>query len=738
MIRIYINGVVQGVGFRPFVYRLAHLYQLRGYVLNSSAGVEIEVVGEDSAISAFIKAIKETYPPGARIDTFRTKQVTDKPLTNFEIRSSLSDLSQTTLISPDLATCPDCVREMNSPANPRYGYAFINCTNCGPRYSIIENTPYDRPQTSMKSFRLCDYCGGEYTDPLNRRFHAQPVACAECGPELSFSDENLKAVTGNPISLAKKMLKAGKIVGIKGIGGFHIACDATNEEAITELRKRKTRPHKPFAIMTKHEHVEKIANVGEREHRLLRSSAAPIVLLPKGSFLPEILSPENPNLGVFLPYAPLHYLLLDDELPYLVMTSGNLNSEPITAEEVQLKGLCDAFLTHNRPILNRCDDSVIRPATHADVIIRRSRGFVPLPVELPFSVAPTLGTGAELKLTFALGKGRNAYLSPYIGNSETKSTTDFYLETLEKYKKWFDIEPEKIACDLHPDYATTHFAKASGLPVVRVQHHVAHVAAVMAEHQLTEPIIGIAYDGTGYGDDGKIWGGEIFRMDYTDYERLYHLEYMPLPSRDAAIRHPVRIAYSWITHAGLDASFLRNISPLERKTMDMQLSKNFNIIETSSMGRLFDCVASLLGLYPEISFEAQSAMALEFLCGSEPLDDEQPYPVEFSGKQILLKPVLKEIVCDLHACKDSRLISRRFHRTIVSVTLASARKIRQNYGLTKVVLSGGVLQNRILLDALFTVLQKNNFTVYTPCRFPLNDGSISVGQMIIAGNRTKR
>ncbi len=733
MLKIKINGIVQGVGFRPFVYKTAVELGLKGFVLNSTDGVQIEVEGSEDSINAFIHRIKTELPPASIIKEFSIEKHTDKNYQNFEIKLS-SKTGGSTLISPDLAVCEDCVNEFNDPKDPRFQYAFINCTNCGPRYSIIEETPYDRPVTSMKEFKMCDYCQSEYTNPLNRRFHAQPVACPECGPQLKFLDKNFREVEGDPIQNTIRVLKEGKIIGIKGIGGFHIACDATNLKVVEELRRRKNRPHKPFAVMCFTERIQDIVEVNGEQLKLLKSPVAPILILPKkeNTIIAKNVAPQNPNIGVFLPYAPHHYQIINKDLPFLIMTSGNFHDEPIAADERELKELCDFFLTHNRPILNRSDDSVIRAAESQNIMIRRSRGFVPTPIKLPFKTKQTLGAGAELKITFSLSKENSLFLSPYIGNSNSKETLDFYIETFQKYKKWFKLEPELVACDLHPDYMTTRFAESLDLPLIKVQHHHAHIAAIMAEHHLDEPIIGISYDGTGYGTDRAIWGGEIFIADYSNFERVFHLDYMPLPGGDAAIKHPIRIAYAYLLKSGIDPSFLENISGMEKNVIQKQIRNNFNVFQTSSIGRLFDCVAALLGLYPEITFEAQSAMALEFLCKNKPVFEEIFYSYNIDDHIVNIKNIISEIAEDISKKTDPETIARKFHHTILKFTLDCVQKAYRLSGIRKVVLSGGVMQNRIILNGLKFILEKHNFEVFLPSELTPNDGSISVGQVMIA------
>jgi hydrogenase maturation protein HypF len=733
MYQIKINGIVQGVGFRPFIYKLAIEQKLTGFVLNSTNGVQIEVEGNNDSLDQFIYRIKNELPPAAEINEFQFEEFPYKKYNTFEIKLS-SKSEGSTLISPDLAVCDDCINEFNDHNDPRFQYAFINCTNCGPRYSIIEDTPYDRPVTSMKNFAMCDYCGEEYKNPLNRRFHAQPVACPECGPQLQFLDKDLSPILGNPIENTINTLKEGNIVGIKGIGGFHIACDATNYDAVELLRQRKNRPHKPFAVMCNETDVSNIVQINAKQLELLKSPAAPIVILPKknNTMLAENIAPQNPNIGVFLPYAPHHYQFVTEELPFVIMTSGNNSNEPIAKVEEELQNLCDYFLTNNRPILNRSDDSIILPAKDQNILIRRSRGFVPSPIKLPFKTVPTLGCGAELKLTFSLSKKNDLFLSPYIGNSGSKETMNFYLETYEKYLKWFKLNPELIACDLQPDFATTRFAENTKLPLVKVQHHHAHISAIMAEHQLDEPVIGISYDGTGYGTDGAIWGGEIFIADHTNYNRVFHLNYMPLPGGDSAITHPVRIAYAYSIAANANTELVKRISELEKNVIRKQLQNNFNVFQTSSMGRLFDCISAMLGLFPTITFEAQSAMALEFLCGNESVSNSKPYSFEIIKDVIDIRPIIIDVSKDIQKGVSHKVISQRFHKTIIDFTLASVQKTSIAFGLNKVVLSGGVIQNRILLNGLTEALIRKNFTVYSPRNLSPNDGSISVGQVMIA------
>jgi len=728
MLRVRIRGIVQGVGFRPFVFRLAQELGLKGYVLNSASGVEIEVEGRDGSLSEFLHRLRAELPPIARIDELKTTELPDKGYENFTIRESSGE-GGGGLISPDLATCSDCLDELRNPDDRRHHYPFINCTNCGPRYSIIIKTPYDRINTTMRIFKMCPDCDREYRNPNDRRFHAQPNACPRCGPELIFLDRSMQPVDGDPILLTQTHLKAGKIVGIKGIGGFHIAVDPRVDGAVAELRRRKNRPHKPFAVMVRKENLSELVEPESME--LLSSVQAPILLLRKNhpSPISPLVAPANPYLGVFLPYAPVHHLLLDDDLPYLIMTSGNLADEPIARDESELKPLCDFYLTNNRPIENRIDDSIINPTRLGPVILRRARGFVPDPIDLPLKTIPTLACGGELKGTFALAEGDLLYLSPHLGDLESKKTMDFFKEALKRYREWFGIRPELIACDLHPDYLTTRFAENLDLPLVRIQHHHAHIASVLVDNCRVCPVIGVAYDGTGYGEDGRIWGGEILVGDIGHYQRRFHLRYLPLPGGDRAIKRPIRIALAYLIAAGIDPSIIDH-DPQEAELIRRQLRSGFNVHLTSSMGRLFDCVSALIGLFTEISFEAQAAMALEYLAG--PVVTDRIYPYNITEMAIDPIPILAAIVTDIKAGVDPAVIARRFHNTIVAITKDAVTIAANETGIKTIALSGGVFQNRIILEGIGEELSRSGFEVLIHHKLPPNDGGISAGQVVIA------
>jgi hydrogenase maturation protein HypF len=735
MLSININGIVQGVGFRPFVYKLAYINNLKGYVRNSSQGVDIKVTGSQNSLNNFVKQLKKDIPKAAKIDTMI---VTSYPDSNFEAFSILPSRtsSGSTNVSPDLATCPDCCSELLNNTDQRFNYSFINCTNCGPRYTIIESLPYDRAATSMQKFALCDYCSQEYHDPLNRRFHAQPVACPHCGPQLQLLDKNQESVIGDPLALSIKLLQEGKILAIKGIGGFHLACLATQDEPLVILRARKQRPHKPFAVMCQAENLSEIVSLHPTAVELLQSTAAPIVILPAtGKHLSPLVSPDVPTLGIFLPYAPLHHLLLQNDLKFLVMTSANPNNEPIAADIEELPDFCDYILTHNRKILNRCDDSVIRSTTSHNIIIRRSRGYIPAPIKSVLSLQPTFAAGAAMKLTFALACQNSIYLSPYISNNATLLSRNFYQETYEKYKKWFKISPQLAVCDLQPDFMSTHFAESLDIPVIKVQHHHAHIAAVMAEHQISEPVIGIAYDGTGLGDDANIWGSEIMIADYKAYQSKFHLEPLPLPGGDSATKHPIRIAYAWLKYFQLEADIVPDITDFEKNISSRQLQTGLNVFYTSSLGRLFDCVSALLGYGSNITYDAQAAIALEFLCTDNISLNCQPYDYTLHQQQFMIKPLLKNILRDLKNDIPHPVIAARFHRTIIDFTFKAVIHLRNNTSINKVVLSGGVMQNSLILHNLSALLTKNNFTVFSAQTISPNDSSIALGQIMIANHQ---
>ncbi|MFN8377501.1 MAG: carbamoyltransferase HypF [Anaerolineae bacterium] len=624
--RLFVRGVVQGVGFRPFVYGLALRYGLAGFVGNSSAGVFIEVEGPPDALACFADALRGEPPPLAHIESVTLEDIATQGEDHFVIVHSEAQPGALTLVSPDIAVCDDCLRELFDPADRRYRYPFINCTHCGPRYTVIRGLPYDRPLTTMADFVLCPDCRREYEDPLDRRFHAQPTACPVCGPQvwLEVAGERL-CQRDDAILEAQRRLAAGEILAIKGIGGFHLACDATGDEAVARLRDRKGRAEKPFAVMARDlDEVRSIARVSDAEAEILTSRARPIVLLEAVSgAVSDLAAPGLNQIGVMLAYAPLHYLLLDGRP--LVMTSGNWSGEPIaysdeTARE-RLAPLADAFLMHNRPIEQPCDDSVVRVFRGVALPVRRSRGYAPFPVSLPQSVPPLLAVGGELKNAFCLAQDDHAFLSSHIGDVETLETVDALERAVRHFERLYGIVPERIVCDLHPGYASSRWAEREaarrGIPLVRVQHHHAHIAGLMAEQGLhaAEPVLGVCFDGTGYGTDGKIWGGEVLLTGKTGFRRLAHLKYVPLPGGDGAIRHPARAALAHLWAAGVpwtdDLPPVVATTEAERRVLRRQLETGFNAPLTSSAGRLFDAAAALAGVRQIVTYEAQAAMEFE-------------------------------------------------------------------------------------------------------------------------------
>jgi len=627
---IIIKGIVQGVGFRPFIHKLVQNYNLSGWVLNSNQGVEIEVEGKTEEIDSFVSNIKKKLPPLARIEKIEVNQLPLIGYKEFSIKKSIvKEENSFVLVSPDISICEDCLQELFDTHNRRFRYPFINCTNCGPRFSIIKDIPYDRKKTTMNNFKMCSLCQGEYENIENRRYHAQPNACADCGPQVSLYQNKIKLEGIDPIEKAVKLLKEGKIGAIKGLGGFHLACDATNNKAVARLRRLKNREAKPFAIMSFNlEKIMQYCKLGEKEKEWLVNRARPIVLLQKkvDSLISPLAAPRNNYLGVMLPYTPLHYLLLKDNFTALIMTSGNNTDQPIIGDNLEalekLDGIVDFFLSYNRDIFNRCDDSVIKIINDNKVFFRKSRGFVPHPIILDFKLKEVLALGGELKNTISFSKENYIFLSQYLGDLKSVETLEFFKESIKSFKKMFRANPEIIACDLHPDYLSTQYAEEikvkEGLKVVKIQHHHAHIVSCMAENNVKEKVIGVAYDGTGYGDDGNIWGGEFLLCDLKKYSRVGHLKYFPLPGGDKAIVEPWRMAYSYLysIYGGpkaktLDIDFNRRMDYDKLSIIEKMIDKNINSPLTSSCGRLFDAASSLIGIRDEISYEGQAAMELE-------------------------------------------------------------------------------------------------------------------------------
>ncbi len=790
---IHIEGIVQGVGFRPFIYGLASRYRLGGWVLNNSSGVEIEICGDDAVIDEFVRSIRSECPPLAVIDMLIETPVDAAPCANqvggsreFVIRESEDQPHAFVPISPDVATCPDCLHEIFDPANRRYHYPFTNCTNCGPRFTIVRDIPYDRPLTTMAAFKICDACRAEYEDPANRRFHAQPNACPDCGPQVSLSASTSGRLTqtlqghivgDEALSTTQTLLDSGYILAIKGLGGYHLACDTGNDEAVQRLRERKGRVDKPFAVMTANiAAVRTFACVSEAEVALLTSRQSPIVLLRKRAdcWLSDLVAPGNDRVGVMLPYTPLHHLLLNDTWENgvssdhprtYVMTSGNLSEEPIIKDNgtahAQLDSLVDGFLDHNRDIYIPCDDSVVRAFRDKIIYIRRSRGYAPSPIRMPFPMKPLLAVGGELKNTFCLTNGQYAFMSQHIGDMENLETLNAFEHSADQFQRIFRVEPEAIACDMHPAYLSTRWAEQYAtehdLPLIQVQHHHAHVAAVMAEHGLglDERIIGLSLDGTGYGTDGTIWGGEILICGYASFARIGRLRPAPLPGGDAAIKRPYRTALAYLRDAGI--SWHESLAPVqaasqdERRILQRQLETGLNTPMTSSTGRLFDAVAAIAGARQVVTYEAQAAMEFESLASSAGAHAYSLIGAIKSTRsdtdrrsQSLLshppglqfefdtRPVVQQVVDDVLCGVPQESISARFHETIAEAMLICCRLARNETGLDRVALSGGVFQNSLLLGSILDRLADDGFTVLMHRQLPANDGGLALGQAVIA------
>ena len=727
--RISIRGVVQGVGFRPFVFRLAQELRVGGFVLNSSAGVVVEAEASDEAIAVLIDRLQRERPPLASIDSILIADLAPRGERSFTIVDSAAVAGEFALVSPDVATCDDCMREVFDPNDRRFGYPFTNCTNCGPRYTIIGDLPYDRPMTTMAPFRMCARCEAEYRDPSNRRFHAEANACPDCGPRLD-----------TPIAGIRDRLRDGAVVAIRGLGGFHLACDARNEAAVAALRERKRRSDKPFAVMARDlDTAARLCTIDDTECALLTSRGRPIVILrrrPDSGIAPAV-APGNPTLGVMLPYTPLHALLFADGIDVLVMTSGNISEEPIVTsnEEARerLGEVADVLLLHDREILVPVDDSVSRVVEGKPRAIRRSRAFAPQPIDLGEPVAELMACGAELKNTFCLTKHRFAILSQHLGDLSNYETLAFFEETLAHLKKLFRVSPRAVAHDLHPLAMSTRFAHRCGLPEIGVQHHHAHIASCMADNGMREPVIGVAMDGTGYGLDGTIWGGEFFTGDLGGFERRAHLRSVPLAGGDAAVREPWRSAISYLRDAfDGEVPIELPVSAERRRVVEAMLDRKLNVFETSSCGRLFDAVASIIGLRQEITFEAQAAIDLEL--SADPAVTER-YPFEIAGEEIDLRPAIRGIVRDRRALAVAA-IAAKFHNTLAAAIAETCAGIAG--GLRRVCLSGGVFQNVLLVERAAAQLRARGFEVLLHSRVPPNDGGIALGQAVIAAERIRR
>jgi hydrogenase maturation protein HypF len=786
---ITITGVVQGVGFRPFIYHLANKYNLKGFCLNNSRGILVEVQG--GMVDEFIQEIKTSPPPLSKIEKLTSQIIfSNEVFTDFRIRESLPHEGEFALVSPDISICHECLKELSDPCDRRYRYPFINCMNCGPRYSIIRDIPYDRSSTTMSPFPMCKECNSEYYDPANRRFHAQPNACSVCGPAVWLvekgqrSDLYINTINYTAVRKAKELLMEGAILAIKGLGGFHLACDAANNDAVKRLRERKRRSNKPFALMAPDsETVQSFCLISEEERTLLEGRVRPIVILKKylSNSISDAVAPYNKHFGVMLPYTPLHYLIFDTEeirFTALVMTSGNHSEEPIVIsndEAVErLSLIADYFLLHNRDIYMRVDDSIVRSQRRiitnfrpeisnskfeiSDLksqiqIIRRARGFVPETIDIEEETEDILACGAELKNTFCLVKQKKAILSQHIGDLQNYDTLEFFKECLGNLKNTFRVVPQIIAHDLHPDYLSTRFAleyaAQMDVPhshIIPVQHHHAHIVSCMVEHHLNREVIGIAFDGTGYGLDGKLWGGEFLTVNKGNFTRKAHLQYIPLPGGDKAVKEPWRMAIAYLyTTFGNDMfdalpSFFKRFNRKDIAIITTMIINNLNSPLTSSVGRLFDAVSSLLEIRDRITFEGEAAIGLETIADGNDTKKMGSYPFKIISVEpmlIDLKPLILSIVEDIHKGVDVSVIASNFHYTLANIIVKISKIIQEETGIKDVVLSGGVFQNNLLLTVTVERLKKDGFIVWFHGQVPANDGGISLGQAVVAWERFK-
>ena len=755
---IAVQGVVQGVGFRPFIYQLARRHGLSGWVTNTSGEVRIEAEGTAENLDAFLADIELQSPPQSRISKVMSTTISVTGESDFLIRPSVAEPDRYQLISPDLAICDDCRAEIFTPGNRRYRYPFTNCTNCGPRFTIIEDIPYDRPLTTMKAFTMCPDCRREYDDPNDRRFHAQPNACPVCGPRLRLTDAAGREVADakDPLTTAAELLKGGSIVAIRGLGGFLLACDATDQVAVAELRQRKRRPAKPFAVMTADlAAAEALCVFGPEEASLLSSAASPVVLLATkpGHGLAPGVAPGLRHLGIMLAYTPLHHLLMAEVGRPLIMTSGNLAEEPIARDNeealARLGGIADYFLLHDREICSRYDDSVIMYEAGAPRLLRRARGYAPYPVRLAETGPQVLAVGAQEKNTFCLTRDDHAFVSQHLGDLESLETMDHFEETLALYRRMFRIRPEAVVADLHPDYVSSRWAEQSaadtGVPLLRVQHHHAHIASCLAENRTGDPVIGIALDGTGYGDDGRIWGGEFLEVSPDGFRRLAHLEYLPLPGGETAVRRPWRTAAGYLYRLfGADGltdveRCLRGVNRSELEVLARQVDNGLNTPETSSAGRLFDAVAALVGIRGEIQYDAQAAVELEAAAEGVDTFGGYPFDIDQAGgvRVVRLARLFRALLDDIGRGTGAPETAARFHNTVVDIIVRICAEIRIETGLTATALSGGCFMNRRLLRQSIAGLEAEGFTVYTHREVPANDGGNSLGQAVVAARILK-
>lgn len=733
-IKLEIIGAVQGVGFRPFVYKLAKELDLRGWIINTPEGVKIEVEGEN--LDVFLKRLQEEKPPLAHIYSISFEYAEEVGYADFEIKESHSEGKREVFILPDVGTCDECLKEVFDPKDRRYMYPFTNCTHCGPRFTIIEKLPYDRPNTTMKVFKMCQECEREYNDPTNRRFHAQPNACPKCGPRVFLYDKegNLLGESEEAINLAIQAVKEGKIVAVKGIGGFHLICDATNEKAVNTLRMRKRRQEKPFAVMFKSlQQLKEYARPTNLEEALLSSPQKPIVLIEKVQHsLPETIAPGLKRIGAFLPYSPLHYIILSKLDVPVVATSGNYSEEPIVKDNEEalnkLSEIADLILVHNREIKRRCDDSVVKVVGGIPLPIRRSRGYAPLPIKLPYKLKnKVLATGGMLKNTFAIAWNDKVFISQHVGDVENYQTLKSFEEMVFDLMNLYQFEPEVVVCDMHPRYETTKwaefFSEERNIPLLKIQHHYAHILSCMAENGIEDEVLGIAWDGTGYGEDGTLWGGEFLVCHYKNYKRAYHFKPFRLIGGEKAVKEPRRVALSLLLELFGEKALDFNL-PFDRKELEMLFnawSKGINSPFSSSVGRLFDAVCSLLGIRHINNYEGQSAMILEDLYNPT-IKDHYSYSIE--GQIINWRTTILDILQD----KEREKVPSRFINTLAKIALDIARRV----GIEKVCLSGGVMQNDALVSKIKEGLTKDGFWVYTHQKVPANDGGLCLGQVAYA------
>jgi hydrogenase maturation protein HypF len=758
-LRVIIQGAVQGVGFRPFIYRLATDINLVGWVNNSTAGVAIEVEGNQSQLKTFLLRIEKEKPARSHIQSLEASWLNPVGYNSFEIRPSTGG-EKTAVVLPDIATCPECLQEIFEPNNRRYRYPFTNCTNCGPRFSIIEALPYDRPHTAMKHFEMCLHCQAEYENPLNRRFHAQPNACPQCGPHLELWDREGKVLASYDAALpmAADAIRQRKIVAVKGLGGFHLIVDARSEDAAKKLRVCKRREEKPFALMYPNlELVKTHCEVSELEERLLLSPEAPIVILRRikqqksSTSLPtSSVAPENPYLGIMLPYTPLHHLLMAELGFPIVATSGNLSDEPICTDEYEtlrkLGKIADVFLVHNRPIARPVDDSIVRVMMERELVLRRARGYAPLPISLLSQSkihnpkSQILAVGAHLKNTIAVAVNQQVFVSQHIGDLETVTALEAFKRTITSFQKLYELQPNFIASDLHPDYCSNQFAHQLGVPVIPVQHHYAHVLACMAENHLEGSVLGIAWDGTGYGLDGTIWGGEFLQVTDISWERVAHLRTFPLPGGEKAIKEPRRVAIGLLYELFGDAVFqMQNLAPIqafstqELGIVQTMLQRQLNTPLTSSCGRLFDAIASIVGLRHQTKYEGQAAMELEFIINGLETDEQYKFEILSPVTPDRASPIIvdwtaliKEILEDIHSGLFLSHIAAKFHNTLIEIIV----KVAKCVGEEKIVLTGGCFQNKYLVERTIQRLKSEKFCPYWHQRIPSNDGGIALGQIM--------